>query len=325
MLRRRILYGLVLAAALLFQIFYDRYLARYVLAGVVSLPILSLLLALPGAFCLRMELEADGPEICRGAAGQWRLRVARPAFCPISGLFIGLRFGNDLTDWAEQERLMYVGLPDEQLTLPIRTDHCGRMTCRVTRAGLLDGLGLFTVPVRLPPPAAVLVLPVPVRQEELPRLEVPEDPTGAEGNSRIPNGDYELRDYRAGDPLRSVHWKLSSKRDKLVVREWRSARNVRIILAVDRFGTPEQLDRTLDRLCALSAQLLDRDCPHIVQWQEGEEIHSLSVSDRGALLTCLGALLSSPAPLQGTPMAEERIAERGICLIRVGAGGEEEP
>lgn len=325
MCRRRILYGLALIAALLFQIFYDRYLARYVLAGVVSIPILSLLLALPGALGLRLELTGEGAEAPRGDAGQWRLRVARPRFWPVSRLDLRLELGNDLTGWTRRERLTEAGPGAEERQIPVQADHCGRATCRVTRARALDCMGLFAIPVRLPPPAVLLVLPVAVPEAELPAVELPEAPEAPAGNSLVPNGDYELRDYRAGDPLRSIHWKLSSKRDELVVREWRGENRPRVVLAVDRFGTPEELDRVLDRLYTLSVGLLDRDCPHMVRWQAEGTLRSAAVADRGTLLDCLNELLSSPAPLTGTPMGELLPEEQGVPTVYVTSGEEETP
>lgn len=322
MLWHRIRYGLVLIAALLFQILYDRYLARFVLASVVSLPILSLLLALPSALCLRIRLIGDGVESRRGSAGQWRICMERAAFLPIPRLKLCLQFQNDLTGWTEKKRVTCDRLSIEELAFPAPADHCGRVTCRVTKARLLDCLGLFAIPIRLPEPAAVLVLPVPARSEELPSLELEDAPTVTEGKRQIPNGDYELRDYRAGDPLRSVHWKLSTKRDELVVREWQGACHPRVILAVDRCGGPEQLDRVLDCLYTLSTNLLEQDCPHQVQWEEEGKVRTVFLSNRESLIACIGEMLSSRAPLQGKPMRELLTQDGAASYVYVTAGEE---
>ena len=321
MLRRRIWYGLTLIAALLFQIFYDRYLARFVLAGIISLPILSLLLTLPGALCLRLRLSGDGGECRRGEARQWRLKVKRPAFLPVPRLTMRLCFHNDLTGWTEKKRVIWTG----KQVFPVPTDHCGRVICQVTRARMLDYLGLFALPVRLPVPAAVLVLPLPAPAEKLPNLELEDVQAAKEGNRQVPNGDYELRDYRPGDPLRAVHWKLSSKRDELVVREWQGTCSPRVILAVDRFGDPERLDQVMDRFFALSAELLAQDRPHLVRWEGEGEVCTASVSDRESLLACMGKMLSDRAPLQGTPMRELLTFEENIPYVYVTAGEEETP
>ncbi|MGN0968549.1 MAG: hypothetical protein ACI4O3_04705, partial [Oscillospiraceae bacterium] len=191
---------MTLTAAVLFQIFYDRYLARFVLAGVVSVPILSLLLALPTALRLRLRLEGDGTECRRGADNRWSLCVERRAFLPAPRLTVRLRFTNDLTGWTEKKWVTFDRLSAEKLIFQVQADHCGRFACRVTRVRMLDSLGLFSLPVRRSAPAATLVMPVRTGLEELPNLELPNAPAASEGKQKIPNGDYELRDYRAGDP-----------------------------------------------------------------------------------------------------------------------------
>ena len=313
---------MALIAAVLFQIFYDRYLARLVLACVVSLPVLSLLLALPGAVCLRLELTGGGAQCSRGDSEQWHLRVKKPALLSMTRLTLRLQCCNDLTGWTEKRRAVCFGLPSEEVQFPVQTEHCGRLTCRVSRARLLDCLGLFALPVRLPEQAAVLVLPPRTDVQEPPGLELASTPARPGEKDRAPSSDYELRDYRPGDPLRAIHWKQSSKRDELVVREWQQTSRPRIILAVDLFGEPERLDRVLQRLYALSVHLLERDHPHLVQWEEGGEMRSFPVSDRESLLTCMGEMFSRRVPVHGTAMKGQLAEEKDTLYFYLDAGEE---
>jgi uncharacterized protein (DUF58 family) len=236
-------------------------------------------------------------------------------------LKLRLRVCNELTGQVENRKVVLDTTAGEGLLFPVPGDHCGQVTCRVTRARLLDYLGLFALPIRRPPTAAVLILPVAIPQEEPPRLEPTLEPGEAEKRQSAPGGDYELREYRAGDPLRAVHWKLSSKREELVVREWLGERRPQIVLAVDRFGTPEQLDRVLDRFWTLSTQLLERDCPHWVQWLADGALRTAAVSDQASLLDCLGEMLSCPAPRRGTAMENRSEAEKGARYFYLRAEG----
>ena len=115
-----------------------------------------------------------------------------------------------------------------------------------------------------------------------------------------PGEDYDLRLYRPGDPLRSVHWKLSSKREALVVKEVLEPRRAAIVLTYDHFGPPEELDAALERLCALSRWLLARGRPHHIRWADpaGGTAGRL-VDGEEALGACLAQALSTPAPAAG--------------------------
>lgn len=89
------------------------------------------------------------------------------------------------------------------------------------RAG--DPLGLFSVEVRQPDSATLLVLP-PVLP--LPAIEIAAG--GYAGEGRQPRrGALEttvsvetIREYAQGDPFRAIHWPTSARRDELFVRQF---------------------------------------------------------------------------------------------------------
>ncbi|MFQ3649353.1 MAG: DUF58 domain-containing protein [Gemmataceae bacterium] len=75
----------------------------------------------------------------------------------------------------------------------------------------------------------------------------------------------DLRDYQPGDPPRTIAWKVSARREKLITREFESEVPVRTVLFVDTSSSvlfpspaadnPELAFRPLDRLIALAASL----------------------------------------------------------------------
>ena len=71
--------------------------------------------------------------------------------------------------------------------------------------------------------------------------------------------EHDLRDYRPGDMSNSIHWKLSSKTDKLIVREALEQENKEIFLVLQQVG---QDDRGLEVLYWLSLELCRRELPH---------------------------------------------------------------
>ena len=304
MARRRGAYALLLAAALLFHLFDIGYLACFLLALALTLPVLGMLLSLPAMLRCRLELQAEPTGVERGGEAGWRLAAHGPVRLPLAQVTIRLRMENALTGGKETRRVTLTG-PEEVRSAVLRADasHCGRLTCRVERARVCDCMGLFTLPLRPPAPASLLVLP----QAGAP---VPPDLPG-EGSSPSgalaprpgggPGEDYDLRPYRPGDPIRTVHWKLTSKRDELVVRETLEPRRSEAVLTFDHFGRPEEMDRVLDRLNACSLALLERGEAHWVRWAHpvSGQVRDYPVSDRRSLSVCLAAVLADPAPVEG--------------------------
>ena len=203
MARRRALYGAALLAALLFQIFDVGYLAHFLLGAVLVLPLVSLLLTLPLLGC-RAEVLASPAAVERGEPAAFRAALRGRCWLPVSRAVLRLELKNALTGEEERRRVVLSGLlGGEGLACPLEapTGRCGRLTCQVRRVRLLDGLGLFALPLGAAPPAALLVLP---RTEPFP---LPERWTeGDHGGPLLPRPgggpgeDYDLRGYRPGTP-----------------------------------------------------------------------------------------------------------------------------
>ena len=220
MVGRRIVYGVALLAALALQIFYDGYLAQFLLICVIALPLLSLALSLRGVIGVHLELTPSASQLVQGESGQWQIAAHTRSFLPVARLTMVVTLENRLTGDRQRQRLKTSGLSRGMArTLPMDTSHCGQLTCQLHRVRALDLLGLFAFPVSTPALVHALVLPQPAPTEDLPPL--PQMPAGDSLKWRgTPSmEDYDLREYRPGDPLRSIHWKLSSKHDSLVVRE----------------------------------------------------------------------------------------------------------
>ena len=309
MLHRRISYAALLLAAVVFQIFFKYYLSTFVLVLVVLLPVLSVVLTLPALLGTSLHLTAEG-NVPRGSEGRFTLSLERKNSLPLPPVKVRLTWTNQLT--GESGGLVCHLLPQDgkaQLSIPLAAPHCGRLVCDVTQARVWDLLGLFPLPIPGKAQGALLSLPLPT--EVLPPEELEAPRSGGVVLRPRPGGgpgeDYDLREYRAGDSLRSIHWKLSSKKDELVVRETLEPRQAEVILTYDHFGTPEELDRTFDELAALSRLLLDKGRAHHIQWAApaSGQVEDRTVDGEQALTACLDLAFSLNAPSEGRSILDE--------------------
>ena len=116
-----------------------------------------------------------------------------------------------------------------------------------------------------------------------------------------PGGGYaevhELRDYRPGDSLREVHWKLTAKVDHPIVREPQTPNQGPVVLTLDLPGDPGALDSCLDQTCWLAQWLLDHGIAHVVRWLEESGPQSCAVGQVEDLPGLTGRLCRSrPTP-----------------------------
>lgn len=308
MLRRRLLYGAVLIAALLFQIFYWGWLAQFLLVLALTLPLLSLLLSLPVMLACRVQVEADRPAVSRDEPAGWVLTVEGPRSLPFSRLTLRLSVSNALTGEVGESRCASPVRPPARVS-PSRQIPPAAAGWRPPPSGcgcaIIWGCSPFHAPAGPPRCWSFPARSRPgSRPACLPRC------TGGSGSRPRPGGgpgeDYELRPYRPGDPLRMVHWKLSSKGEDLVVRETLDGRQASVLFTFDHYGPLAEQESVLEQLRALCQTVLSWNRTCLVRWVHplDGQTRSFQVSDPDSLLAMLGAALSDPLPVQGRSILE---------------------
>lgn len=261
MWRNRFLYLCALAGAVAFYAYYTAWVSWFTLLLILCLPVFSLLCSLPSM--LGAELTAELPRRCQRGEKvkiEFCVRCGRGLLAPLC------RFAFLKTDCMEgtvgRSRVKMAGRQRCLDALP--TEHCGAVACAFARGRVYDRLGLFALPLRLPQPVELLVEPVPNAPSPEPDLSRFQ----ARAYKPKPGGGFaevhELREYHPGDSLRDVHWKLSAKTDRLIIREAQQPERVNALITLDLSLPRDSADRALDALVWLSARLLEAEVPHSV-------------------------------------------------------------
>lgn len=142
---RRLVYALVLAGALLFQITNDNYLAHFLLAVCAALPPLSLAISLRGMLGCRLTLCAVPAAPTRGGDGRWQVSVDMPGLLPLARLALRTEEKNLLTGHTQRRRLSMSGVAGKRpADLSAPTGHCGVLELRADKIRVYDYLGLFS-------------------------------------------------------------------------------------------------------------------------------------------------------------------------------------
>ena len=281
MKRRWIIYLAAVSGCVVFYWAYREWFSWLALIGILFLPAAALLLSLPAMAGLRLrqsgprEVEAGTPlELTYEA----RCNLPHPPY----------RCDTEV-------RQVTSGIcrkVKEGKLLP--TEHCGMLVCRPKRPVAHDYLGLFGLRIRGMAPVEVLVLPQKQRILNLPGLEryrskqwKPKPGGGFAEN-------HEMRLYRPGDKLNQIHWKMSTKTGKLMVREPMEPIRERVLAEMILRGTPEELDRNCGQLLWLSEHLLEKEIPHEMRVLTGNGLLQLPVTDEESLRLAMRALLSQP-------------------------------
>jgi uncharacterized protein (DUF58 family) len=247
----------------------DTYLAVLAVAGVLlvlvvvdvalAVPVGSLRVSRSGATSCRLGTTVEVPLAVVNTSGRRLRGVLRDAWVPSAGA--GPR--SHRLDVPAGERRVLV----TRLTPTRRGDRRpDRVTVRsVGPLGVAARQGRHEVPwrVRVQPSFASRVhLP-----ERLARLRQLDGIVAARVRGQGTEFDS-LREYVAGDDVRSIDWRATARRSEVVVRTWRPERDRRVLVVVDtgrtsagRVGDVPRLDAALDAallLAALASRAGDR-------------------------------------------------------------------
>jgi uncharacterized protein (DUF58 family) len=299
MTRNRIWWLLAWLGSLVFLIFYRQWLAWLVLGGVVLVPVFSLLVSLPAMVTSRLEVPLP-QRLASGTEARLSLDCKSPLITPAWGCRVQVT--NLITGKTHRLR------PGDLLP----TEHCGTLLCKISRPRVCDYLGLFCLPLHCQREHRVIVEP---RQVPM------ENPWEADADTAFswkPKKDgfsenHELRLYAPGDSLRQIHWKLSAKTGKLIIREPMVPDPGRVLVQLELKGSADQLDRLLGRCLWLSRRLLEQGIPFELLCLSGQGAESFRVDTAAALEQAMDTLLQRPVALTGAlPELTEAVTKQYI-------------
>lgn len=272
---RRICCLAAISGCLALYIYYTQWAVWVLLWWLIALPVFSLLLSLPAMLTAKLTLHSEG-----------RVQQNQPVS---EKLLVRCRFPAPPVDYRLKVRHCITG----KTLKTIDTTHCGGLLLQAEKVRIYDYLGLFSRRVREIPETLVIVEPRPVETELLRQQEQSGEawrPKRGGGFSE----EHELREYLPGDDLRQIHWKISAKTGKTVVRQPMEQEKPVVFLTVLLRGTPQELDRQLGRLMWISRLLLRQEKPHRVAVLSGRGLEQFWVSDRESLTHMMDSVLCAP-------------------------------
>lgn len=159
--------------------------------------------------------------------------------------------------------------------------YCGRYRFRVRKGKVWDYLGLFSRKVRYRGDACVNVLPGFYRMEITVSERTRNFPMDGEEYDAHRSGDdpseiFQVREFRDGDTLQRVHWKLSAKADELMTKELGRPIGYSVLVLVDfhmdgEKGRLEKMDAVFELAAAVSFSMQQAGVRHFVVWFDKEQ------------------------------------------------------
>lgn len=291
----RIWYGVAIVAALLIYVISNRSEALAFLLSLVIVPLFSFGIQQAGlkGFRIRSHIRSS----CQVDQNiPFEIHITKKNRIPLGRIQLRVLVENTMYGESKEQTVILCSpeKKETQFLHMLRMDNCGCVRVTVVHVKCYDLLGLFCWTKPGSAQQEILVYPAQLRlHTQLVRR--PETILAGELYDQNRKGQdvsevSGLRGYEEGDSLGSIHWKLSSKLDDLVVREFGYPSNYNILILYDLmlfFGEKEissqRNDAVLAFTSALSRSMIERNLEHNVGSAAGGEMQNFPVY---SLATC---------------------------------------
>ena len=251
-----------------------------VLAVGISLILLPLA-ALPINLSVRKKLRISlivPPNLRKNVPGEITLEVDNPTWFPVLRMRCVLEAENRLNGLKKTAQIVCFSMPKSKksVALEIGDGYCGRVRLQMNQIRLYDGLGLIGVRCRWEEHRSLTVQP-----DTFVQNVYLNSPAGVRNDSEVYSPDrpgedmtevFQIREYVEGDSLRQIHWKLTGKLDRLIVKEPSLPIIRSVLLFWERTvsSDPVQTDAQAEVLITLCRSLAEQSVQFTVGWNDPE-------------------------------------------------------
>lgn len=276
MLKNRIAYILLIISLAVIYIFTNTYYTLILLVSAVFLIVFSLVLMILSGRGLNISLNMP-QTMSKDHDCIIEISTTNESIVPVARVGITISITNMLTN-SNASRRMYCTVGSKQndtAKFKINGAKAGETFIGLKKIKVYDCLGLFSF--KMPDLQEISTIIYPKSCDISIQTEKPIETTG-DGTrySQSKKGAdvseiFALREYVPGDEVRKIHWKLSSKLDKLVVRDFSLPLNYSVFLLLELIrGTEDELDACLSVYTSLSRTLLENGINHNLAWYDGK-------------------------------------------------------
>ena len=310
-------------------------------SGALALAAVLLLLPLLGipvhvylAKHLRLKVEAP-VSVRKGDEGSVTVCLENPTLLPAARIMCKVTVQNQLNGETHTHTLMTWALPrkKQRTVLRLGSEFCGRIRISVEKVTACDCFGLIGIRCGCSATAHMTVQPdtFAVHVNLCPNPDSRED--SDDYSQERPGADltetFQIREYVPGDSPRQIHWKLSGKFDRLIVRDpaLPITRNVLVFWErTGRSGSPERIDAQAETVVSLCRSLLDSGIQFTIGWNDTDRnlcvLHE--IRDMDELVAVIPRLLRASGKRDGIGGASLLLQTRpdALCAHMVYIGEE---
>lgn len=236
MIRNRVFYILTVVVCFGFSMAYTGKISQILLMIVLFYPLLALVMAAIQLIFARAEFRAERIVIQKELSFDLMVRVHNPFIFPAVPMELMCRIPDGDTGLFTEKKL-FVSLPafgDAELSVKCRHKFRGSFNCEIRKIFIVDPLRIIRISKKYERSIPIVFLPRKLGLEDIIFKSAVEQSFAQKQLNSADKEDFShVRDYRDGDILQMVHWKLTAKQDELMIKQFDSINDLRAVILCD--------------------------------------------------------------------------------------------
>lgn len=273
---RRIFFLLLLTVLLLLFIYTGAYYLLVLFVTLISIMIISLFSMLFFKWKSNIVFEKD------------KIEYHGLSFFPVGKVKVKYEIKNMFLETSQVQSVSFI-IPTKKIQIPLDIkDQIGRLSLQIKKCVLTDMLSLFKCSLKCEPKHEILLNSV-NQQDETISMNIVENIF-----SRSKCDDYEIREYHRGDSLKDIHYKISYKMKKYMVKDTTKSRMNRFSIFLELSGNESECLHVLQSFWNVSQYLISQQEVFDVLWMSQYDLKTERIDNIVLLEKVLDEILSHP-------------------------------
>lgn len=257
-------YCIVLFLLVFAALFYRQAFLVMLFLIMLILPVFSVIFCKRTFDALKVSITTASLETLKGMTIPLTIQLSNPRLFPLLHVECTVQITSSF--YPDKEAVTYI-LPagaakNTDFPLPVTYSHCGLFQIKITSIKAYDYLHFVsfcqkpethTQVIVLPPKAPAVKVNTNLYTEGFDEYET----INQKGN--VSSNVTDVREYQPGDKLQKIHWKLSAKIDKLMVKENEQTASHQFFVLLELFydeNRPYLLDNAIEYAYSVSLELI---------------------------------------------------------------------
>lgn len=275
MWKNRIIYILCICASIYYAVLYDKYVSLVIMWCMITIPPFSCLCLIFLQRRTKAKLTTTEQMVKMGEDFILTVLTENRSIFPLAYGVMKIKYKNQLDEeYQNADAICRVDAKgQEKIQIEFHCNHCGLIQIACEYLKVYDFFRLLSVKIPIHGEQEVMVIPEFEIMEDL--LENLWDNSENINQSTLEKGEdtsevIGIREYHPGDHPKSIHWKLSSKRKQILIKEFgkeeEDADIVNFGLICEEECSYEWYDEKLEELVNICWTLLQAGRIHKVIW-----------------------------------------------------------